>query len=147
MPRRIALSALCAAVLLAGCVTSRKSTRGFHLPDGDPKAGEIVFTELRCHTCHEVVGAALPAPVADPPVPVVLGGVVSRPWTDAELMTAIVDPSYRLAYGHPKSLITSGTRSRMGDFRQSLTVQQLVDLVAFLQSKYEVEPAPVYAGS
>jgi hypothetical protein len=34
----------------------------------------------------------------------------------------------------------SGGRSRMGDFSDHLTVHELVDLVAFLQGRYEVRP-------
>jgi hypothetical protein len=34
----------------------------------------------------------------------------------------------------------------MGDFSETMTVRQLVDLVAFLQSRYEVRPPDVVAG-
>jgi L-cysteine S-thiosulfotransferase len=132
--------------LLAGCMTSRKSPAGFRLPDGDVERGRAAFVELRCHACHQVEGVSLPAPVADPAIPVVLGGVVALPRTDGELTTAIVDPSHRLAPQYPAQKVRAGSLSRMGDFSEAMTVRQLVDVVAFLQSTYEVRPQPEVVG-
>jgi hypothetical protein len=51
--------------------------------------------------------------------------------------------SYRTkAGGTDRSLVTSGGLSRMGDFSEAMTVRLLVDVVAFLQSRYDVQ-APV----
>jgi len=80
----------------------------------------------------------LPAPVADPVVPVVLGGKIPRPRTDGEIVTSVIFASHRLAPGYSRYLIQSGDLSRMPDYNDSLTVRQLADLVAFLQSRYEV---------
>jgi mono/diheme cytochrome c family protein len=128
-----------ALVLLAGaalaCGTGRRGSAGFQLPDGDAVRGKQVFVANRCHACHEVAGVELPAPVADPPVPVRLGGEVTRLHTDGELTTAIIHPSHRLAAG-PEPALRSGARSRMGDFSETMTVRELIDLVAFLQSTY-----------
>ena len=77
-------------------------------------------------------------PVAEPQVPVQLGGRVARGRTDGELVTAIVDPAHRLTPGYKRELIQSGALSRMGDFSEAMTVRQLIDVVAFLQSRYEV---------
>jgi hypothetical protein len=143
MARSLGTLAVLGSVLLAaGCVPARKSSAGFHLPDGDAARGRAAFVELRCHACHEVVGAALPKPVADPAVPVALGGPTARIRTDGELVTSILDPSHRIAPG-PQPLLVSGSRSRMGDFGEAMTGQQLVDLVAYLQSEYVfVQPGP-----
>jgi hypothetical protein len=97
-----------------------------------------VFADNGCHSCHEVAGEAFPAPVADPRVNVVLGGIVPSPRTDGDLVTSIVDPSHRIVPGMGE--MRSGGRSRMGDFSDHLTVHELVDLVAFLQGRYEVRP-------
>jgi hypothetical protein len=83
---------------------------------------------------------AFAAPVADPPVPVVLGGVVSQARSDGDLVAAIIDPSYRLTGHHPTTSVRSGALSRMGDFSEAMTARQLIDLVAFLQSTYDVQP-------
>lgn len=128
------------AAALAACVNSPRSSAGFRLPRGDAAQGRVAFTELRCHTCHQVAGVDLPAPTAEPAVPVKLGGVVAAFRGDGELVTAIINPSHRLVAGHEKSLVRSGSLSRMGDFTEAMTVRQLVDVVAFLQSTYDVQP-------
>jgi len=128
------------AAALAACVTSPRSSVGFRLPQGDVVQGRVAFTELRCHACHQVRGVSLPSPTADPAVPVKLGGVVPVYRTDGELVTAIINPSHRLTGGYDKSLVGSGGLSRMGDFTEAMTVRQLVDVVAFLQSQYDVQP-------
>ena len=86
----------------------------------------------------------MPAPVVEPAVTVELGGKVPVPRTDGELLAAIVDPSHRLAPGYERHQVASGKLSRMGDFGASLSVSELIDLVAFVQSRYVVEP-PVNA--
>lgn len=142
--RRFAFASigLVLAVTLA-CAQTRKSSSGFHLPNGDPQRGQQVFVEMRCHTCHRVQGVELPAPVAEPPVPVVLGGVVYGVRTDGELAASIIDPSHRLAPGYRVTEVASGGEmSRMGDFSEQMTVRDLVDLVAFLQAHYDVRQRP-----
>lgn len=124
------------------CGPARKSSAGFHIPDGDAMAGQAAFVELKCNACHRVDGVDLPPPVADPSVPVVLGGRTPRARTDGELVGAIVDPSHKLAPGYPKANLKSGDLSRMGDFSDAMTVRQLIDVVAFLQAHYEVVPPP-----
>jgi L-cysteine S-thiosulfotransferase len=133
------------AVVLIGaatcaCTVGRKSAVGFHLPEGDIEKGRAAFAELRCHTCHYVHDVDFPAPVADPPVPVVLGGGVAAPRTDGYLVAAIIDPSHRVPGHYRAGTVRSGKLSRMGDYSETMTVRQLIDLVAFLQSTYEVLP-------
>jgi L-cysteine S-thiosulfotransferase len=129
---------------LLACTAGRKSASGFHLPDGDVERGRTTFMALKCNVCHRVAGVDLPAPVADPPVPVVLGGRVPYLKTDGELVTSIIDPSYRLAAGYRKEETQSGRLSRMADYCDVMTARQVIDLVAFLQSRYEVyAPPPV----
>jgi hypothetical protein len=142
MPRPIFIVALACAAF--ACAAQHKSASGFRLPDGDARKGREAFIELRCHACHSVDGVELPAPVAEPPVPVVLGGSLTRVPTDGELVTAIVHPSHGLAPRFVRTEVQAGSLSRMGDFGEAMTVRQLVDIVAFLHSRYtvrEVEPA------
>ncbi len=134
---------LAASLALAGCGTGRKGSAGFHLPDGDPVKGQAVFVSLRCHTCHSVPGVDLPPPVIEANATVQLGGRVQVARTDGEILAAIVDPSHRLAPGYERDVVASGKLSRMGDFSESINVRELIDLVAFVQSRYEVEP-PTY---
>lgn len=129
-------------VLLGGtvaCESGRHSSAGFRLPaNGDVERGKATFLQLGCNQCHEVSGIDFPKPTVQPPVPVVLGGVVPSEPTDGYLVTSIINPSYALA-PYPKEMITVGGKSRMPDYNGKMTVQQLVDTVAFLQSRYKFE--------
>lgn len=133
---------LAGGLALCGCGRPQKSARGFHLPDGDPARGQVAFVELRCNSCHRVSGVALPDPVADPPVPVVLGGRYLQVRTDGELVTAIVDPSRSLVLSTLPD-VHAGGLSRMGDFGDTMTVRQLVDIVAFLQAHSTVQDVAI----
>ncbi len=94
---------------------------------------------LRCSSCHEVEGLEgdLPAPVATPLTGVKLGGLAMREPTDGELVTSIVNPSHRLYPAGEEERITSGEGSRMGNLNASMSVQDLIDIVAFLHDRYE----------
>lgn len=129
-------------VLLGGavaCDSGRHSSAGFRLPaNGDVERGKVAFVQLGCNHCHEVSGMDLPKPTVQPPVPVVLGGMVPSEVTDGYLVTSIINPSYVLA-PYPKETIAARGKSRMPDYSSTMTVAQLVDTVAFLQSRYTVE--------
>lgn len=92
---------------------------------------------LGCHSCHEVSGLDLPRPTVQPPVPVVLGGVVDAKLSDAYLVTSIIYPSYELA-PYPKDQITAHGQTRMPIYADQMTLRQLTDIVTFLQSRYFV---------
>lgn len=130
---------LLGGLALCGCEAPYKSSRGFHLPDGDPERGRAAFVELRCHSCHAVAGADLPRPVADPPLPFSLAGRSTTVRTDGELAAAILDPSHRIDFASPAG-VQSGRLSRMGDFGEAMTTRQLADIVAFLHAQTIVEP-------
>jgi mono/diheme cytochrome c family protein len=129
-----------AAFFLSSCAAPERSPSGFRLPEGDVEAGQAAFLALQCNACHQVRGLDLPGPVAEPPVPVALGGTVDYQPTDGRFVTSIINPSHKLARGYPKERIESGGISRMADYSDVMTVRQLVDLVAFLHSRYEFVP-------
>jgi len=139
MAKRVPLSLAAALVLLASsCQTGPHSSSGFRLPPGgDLQRGKAEFVAFGCNTCHQVSGTNLPQPTVQPPVPVVLGGAVDRQMTDGYLVTAIIYPSYKLA-AYPKAQITVNGQSRMPHYNSKMTVDQLTDIVAFLQSRYVV---------
>ena len=127
-----------------GCLPNPTSGRGFTLPEGDVKQGEVAFKRLHCNACHSVPGVdQLPSIVdADSPeVSVSLGGKVSRIKTYGELVSAIINPSHRLATGYAKDEIaTEQGDSKMPTYNETMTVQELTDIVMFLQSKYKLKP-------
>lgn len=133
----LALAALGGGLMIAGCAV-RTTTVSDCLPGGDVVAGQTAFGELMCYTCHRVAGAAetFPLPTANPPVPVELGAEAVPP-TRGALVTSIIDPSHEIAPGYREELVADGQLSRMGDYSHLLTVRQLADLVAYLQSLHE----------
>jgi hypothetical protein len=64
--------------------------------------------------------------------------------TYGSLVTSIINPSHDLARGYPTDEITAGGQSVMSlaKLNKVVTVQQLIDLVAFLQVVYELRPPP-----
>lgn len=128
------------AVAQSGCTSGRHSPAGFRLPEnGDPARGKAAFVELRCFGCHTVSGEQdLPQPdQAAATVP--LGGAVSEIRTDGYLVTSIIHPSHRA-----KSAPTVDGESPMPDYSR-MTVRQLVDLVAYLQTRYRLTmTSPMY---
>jgi mono/diheme cytochrome c family protein len=141
-------SALATTMILCGfmaCDSGPRSPVGFLLPDGDVEQGKAAFIELECISCHNVDGVDLPPPtvVPLPSASVVLGGQVFEIRTDGYLVTSIIHPSHKLARGLDKEEITTSTgESRMPGYSDIMTVRQLIDLVAFLQSRYTVVPVP-----
>lgn len=136
-----------ASLVFAGCTPAERSAQGFSLPAGEIDRGRQAFIDLRCHACHRVEGEDFPAPVADPEIPVTLGGETHYIRSDGELVTSIINPSHRLARGfplapgYPEEEITAGEGSRMPSYSDVMTVRQLMDLVAYLQSRYTLVPA------
>jgi len=128
---------LCAA-LLAACSPPPESPRGFRLPDGNPESGRQAFLDLQCHACHKLPGEQLPEISIAAPVSVMLGGPVSRVKTYGELVTAIINPSHKLIRIYPRDEVSSDGQSFMPSMNEFMTVSQLVDIVSFLQGKYEV---------
>ncbi len=134
---------LCAGVTItfafaSGC-SGKKSARGFRLPDGDVSTGEATFVALNCHSCHTVFGRELPAVDGSVESKVSLGGEVSRIKTYGELVTAVINPSHTLKRGEPKEKVSEDGKSKMPNFNQAMTVQQLIDVVAFLQDRYKIK--------
>jgi hypothetical protein len=50
------------------------------------------------------------------------------------LVNSIINPSHRIEPAFQKDLVSQGKFSRMGDYNEIMTLQQLSDLVAFLES-------------
>ena len=124
------------ASVLTGCDTGPKSGRGLRLPEGDVGKGKAAFLALKCNTCHRVDGVELPPPVSTAPTNVVLGGEVTYIRTYGELVTSVINPSHGLAPGFKREQIKTGELSPMPEFNDVMTVRQMIDLVAFLQSRY-----------
>ena len=140
------MTARIALLLFFGCLTAmtgcdqeaRMSEQGFRLPDGDAVAGREAFLYMQCHQCHSIEGEELPVIPGQPPPYVELGGTVSRVKTYGELVTAIINPSHRLAYGYAQEVVADDGESKMYNYNAHMTVKELTDIVMYLQPMYDV---------
>jgi mono/diheme cytochrome c family protein len=141
MKRLSILTLLLTLVLaLGGCDKERTmSERGFRLPDGNATAGRETFLYMHCNQCHTIEGEQLP-PIAGFEPFVELGGAVTRVKTYGELVTAIINPSHKLADGYAKDVVSDNGKSKMYVYNGFMTVQELTDIVMFLQPHYDVVP-------
>ena len=128
---------LSVVVCLAGCASDANE---FTLPPGDAERGQAAFIKFRCFDCHRVYGVDLPAGEEPNQVMVELGGEVERLREYSDLVTAVINPSHRLAKGYNASLVANEGKSRMTVYNDVMTVSQLIDIVTFLQSHYQLRP-------
>lgn len=102
------------------------------LPQGEPARGRQVFIAMECYACHPVQGEAF-SQGSRKPGPALTGMGAHHP--DDYFLESILNPN---------AVIVEGTgytgpdgRSIMPDYRDLLTVGQLIDLVAYLKSLRE----------
>ena len=101
----------------------------FTWPKGDPAKGRQVFSKLECYSCHEVKGETFPAPREKGKIGPELS--MMGPLHEAEYFAeAIINPGAVIEKG--KGYQAADGSSKMPSFNDSLTVQELIDLVAFL---------------
>lgn len=136
------VTAVCFAfsfAILSSCTQGPESPRGFSLPPGDKVLGEQVFLNYQCFTCHSLNGKQDGTLTSELEELVPLGGKVSSVVTYADLVTSIINPSHKLSKILHKDLVTVENKSKMQNFNDVMTVTELVDLVSFLQPKYELQ--------
>jgi cytochrome c1 len=102
----------------------------FSLPKGNAAKGRDVFVKLGCFTCHEVRGQRFPGATGAGDVGPELSEMAAH--HDEEFFAeAILNPN--VIIDEPRWRAVDGT-SKMPSFNDVMTVQELVDLVAFLKS-------------
>jgi cytochrome c2 len=112
----------------------------FALPPGNAAAGRKAFADLECFKCHVVQGEKFPAPKADQgEVGPELSGM--GPMHPAEYFAeAIVEPNasavWRIKHHkeESKGYLGPDGKTKMPSYNGTMTVQQLIDLVAYLKS-------------
>mgnify|MGYP000601295313 CR=1 FL=1 len=128
-----------AVSVTSGCATPPKSGKGFTLPEGDAQVGKANYVSLQCNACHKIDGVdQIAAESEEPELSIALGGEVTQIKTYGDLVTSIINPSHRLAEGYPVDVVSVDGKSKMKNYNDAMTVTQLTDLVAFVQSKYEL---------
>lgn len=101
------------------------------LPAGDPAAGRVAFAALSCTSCHAVAGEpGFPAPVAHHAGPELATATAGK--APGWIASSILAPSHEI--GPEARKLMDGQLSPMGDFSDAMSVRQLIDLVAYLDS-------------
>ena len=104
----------------------------FTVPAGDPNAGRTVFTKLECYQCHTIQGEPFPQTSKDPSTSgadlTEMGGHHPAEYFAESILNPnaviVTGPGYSDAQG----------LSIMPDYRESLSVAEWIDLVAYLKS-------------
>ena len=104
----------------------------FTLPPGNPQRGREIFIMYECYKCHNVQGEQFPGAPAE------VGGV----GPDLMGMGALHPPEYFAeSIINPNAILTEGPgyvgedgRSKMPSYNEVLTIEQLIDLAAYLKS-------------
>jgi mono/diheme cytochrome c family protein len=113
----------------------------FTWPQGNPVKGREVFVKLECYSCHEVKGEMFPVPNE------LIGPELSMmaPLHDAEYFAeAIIHPNAVIQKG--KGYEAADGSSKMPSYNDLVTVQEVIDLVAYLKSLKPTADAPAGHG-
>lgn len=136
---RVAIvTALSLAILATGCTYS--STFGFPVELGSIEAGRQAFIDHRCNQCHSIAGARLPELAGASSPLLELGGETSYVKAYSELVTSIINPNHRISERYREQLLQPALGPLVSQMPmahiETMTVRQLIDLVAFLDSRY-----------
>ncbi len=129
-----------ASITMLSCSKGADSPRGFSLPKGDAQIGKTVFMKYRCLSCHTIEGVEQEGIDKHAEISVALGGKTRLTVTYAELVTSVINPSHKLASRYLIADVSTEGTSKMTKLNDVMTVTELIDLVAFLQPKYELVP-------
>jgi len=104
------------------------------LPDGDANSGKTVFLNMKCYSCHaiEIPGEKLPPARSKGAGPALTGyAVLPKEYLAESIIkfhTVVAAPGYAVKEG----------RAAMGEYNHFLSVQEVIDLVAFLKQGTKV---------
>ena len=130
--------------LLAGCASG--ALFGFPIDEGDVAAGRQAFLDHRCHQCHSIADERLP-PLAGAGRPMLeLGGPTTVVRSYADLTTSIINPNHAISERYRDQQLLLNTEIPLESPMprpnlDTMSVRQLIDIVAFLDSKYQLTVA------
>ncbi len=125
------------AVFLSSC---NEQAQGFALPEGDIESGKASYRSLSCNECHSITGIQYEGGADS--LNIELGGVSTKQKSYGELVTSVINPTHKIARRYMRkdaNETTDSGISKMRVYNEIMTVQELIDLVAFLQSEYKVK--------
>jgi hypothetical protein len=132
---------LCGGLLISSC---NDQARGFALPEGDIEKGKAIFNRFICNECHSISDIEWKG--GSDNLKILLGGETSVKKSYGDLVASVINPSHKISgdyKGKSTILTTEGGLSKMKNYNEVMTVQELIDLVAFLQSEYKVRTPPM----
>jgi len=127
--------------LLLGCASG--ALFGFPVDQGDIAAGRRAFIDHRCHQCHSIAGESMP-PLAGADRPILeLGGPTTMVRSYADLTTSIINPNHAISERYRDQQLLLKTEIPVESPMptpnlNTMSVRQLIDIVAFLDSKYQL---------
>ncbi len=130
---------VCGGLFISSC---NQQARGFALPEGDIEKGKATYRSLSCNECHTISGIAWKGGSDTLKIP--LGGETKTQKSYGELVTSVINPSHKIAWSYKEIAAAQGGGSKMVNYNDVMTVQELVDLVTFLQSEYHIETPPTH---
>ncbi|MBT8298566.1 MAG: c-type cytochrome [Maribacter sp.] len=128
---------LCGGLLISSC---NEQAHGFALPEGDLEKGKETYVRLSCNECHSI--SEIEWKGGSDSLKIHLGGEVSAQPTYGELVASIVNPSHKIARRYKQTTATEEGLSKMRNYNEVMTVEELIDLVTFLQLEYDVKAPP-----
>ena len=139
------LTLVVTTLVLAGCRTYPDQVGSFRFPilSGDIQRGQAAFLRLECNQCHVVNGVDLPEFSGPRPVTVELGGELYFAKTYGDLVTSIINPDHVLSENYLDQLpreVRRRTSSSPMYLKEDMRVTELIDIVAFLNSRYSLLP-------
>lgn len=137
-------AAIAGTALLAACRTYPDYTGDFRFPilRGDVMRGQQAFVGNGCHMCHTVDGITLPD-TAERAITVNLGGDLMFAKTYGDLVTSIINPDHVISKEWLDQLPRPARRrvdSSPMYVNPDMKVTELIDIVAFLNSRYRLLP-------
>lgn len=130
---------------LSACRTYPNYANDFRFPiqSGDIAKGREAFVALGCPMCHVVSGVDLPDYKGTRFISMPLGGELVFAKTYADLVTSIINPNHVISDKY-LDMLPPAQRNRINTspmyMNPEMKVTELIDIVAFLNSRYKMLP-------
>lgn len=139
------IAGVVSVALLGACRTYPDYASEFRFPiqNGDINRGKEAFVSLGCPQCHVVSGVELPDYKGTQFIKMPLGGELIFAKTYADLVTSIVNPNHVISDKYLQ-MLPANQRARINTspmyMNPNMKVTELIDIVAFLNSRYSLLP-------
>ena len=130
---------ICISICNSSC---NEEARGFALPEGNIEQGKVTYERLACNECHSISDIEWKG--GRDSLKIQLGGEVSSKISYGHLVTSVINPSHKIAPNYKQMNTTETGHSTMKNYNDIMTVQELINLVTFLQSEYKVSIPTTY---